>query len=187
MANPWVTAGRVQAGAEAFTVTGLTNGVTYEFQALTVDTSGNKSTGGTIVEATPIAITPTVEVGFVDTTPRTRLQLLYEGQAFEDVVMNENHFVLDLLANLYVIDHDLTDQPASPTDGDCYWLPMSPAATGDTWDGLAEVLVFYFGGWRALVPFVGLPAWFGSLGLLAVWSGSAWKKYDGTDWSTDAF
>lgn len=54
-AGPWVLAGEALAGEESFVVPGLENDVSYDLRADTVDTTGNVTTGTTIVSATPQA------------------------------------------------------------------------------------------------------------------------------------
>ena len=54
-AGPWQTWGEVDDGVQVATITGLTNGVSYDVRAITSDTSGNESSGSTPVSDAPEA------------------------------------------------------------------------------------------------------------------------------------
>lgn len=54
-AGAWSLAGEALKGAQQLEVTGLLNGVSYDVQLKTVDTSDNESTGSTIISGTPAA------------------------------------------------------------------------------------------------------------------------------------
>ncbi len=68
--DPWTTwPAEVPHPAASVAITGLTNGVPYEFCMTAVDSSGNESIDGAIVEATPAEAAATVHV------PRGRLRV----------------------------------------------------------------------------------------------------------------
>jgi hypothetical protein len=52
-AGAWYLAGEVDAGVRELVISGLSNGVVYDVQAFTVDTTGNVSAGGDIISGTP--------------------------------------------------------------------------------------------------------------------------------------
>jgi len=54
-AGPWIYWGEVDEGVESEVVTGLANGVGYDFQIFTLDDSGNVSSGSSALSATPAA------------------------------------------------------------------------------------------------------------------------------------
>ncbi len=65
-AGPWIKAADVAKGFQAYQITGLNNGTSYDVKLHAVDQSGNASTG-----TTPVAGTPAV--GAVATALRSRL------------------------------------------------------------------------------------------------------------------
>lgn len=54
-AGPWILAGEVNAGVKELYLSGLTNGISYDVYAQTVDLSGNVSTGCAAESQTPVA------------------------------------------------------------------------------------------------------------------------------------
>jgi hypothetical protein len=56
-AGPWIFSGTAPAGHETLIIGGLMNDVEYEAQLFTVDDSGNKSAGSSLISGTPTGVT----------------------------------------------------------------------------------------------------------------------------------
>lgn len=108
-------------------------------------------------------------------TPRLKLPLMTGSQAQKHVTHNEAITVLDLLNGVIpVLDRDLSAPPGGDVDGAVYIL--GAAGTGD-WDGFDEhdLALMIDGGWRRVLPSVGMLAAIADEGALLVWfNGSAW-------------
>ncbi len=92
-----------------------------------------------------------------DTTPILSLPLLLPAQAQKHVTHNEALLLLDVLAQLVVIDRSRTAPPVSPVEGDVHIV--APLATGD-WAGQSGRLATWWqGGWTFLAPRDGWRAW----------------------------
>ncbi len=107
-----------------------------------------------------------------DTTTYLLLPYILAAQAQKHVTHNEALRILDGLAQLSVLDRDLTAPPGSPADGDRYIVVSG--ATGDWvgWD--LNVALWMDGAWLRLPPRTGWRAWIEYEGLLLVYDGAGW-------------
>lgn len=87
---------------------------------------------------------------------RHTFPFLEVSQAQKELTHNEALRIIDVLANMLVIDRDLTAPPGSPVNGDTYIVAGSPTGA---WVGQAGKIAFYYGGWSFITPFEGLTAW----------------------------
>ncbi len=92
-----------------------------------------------------------------DTTPILSLPLILPAQAQKHVTHNEALLLLDVLAQLVVLDRSRTAPPLSPVEGDVHIV--AAGATGD-WAGQSGRLATWWqGGWTFLAPRDGWRAW----------------------------
>lgn len=106
-------------------------------------------------------------------TPNLQLPYIAASQAQKHVTHNEALRVIDALAQLAVIDRDLTSPPDEPEEGDRYIVAADP--TGG-WAGRAnQIAAWIDGAWQFSAPRPGWLAWVLDEGILAVWDGSAWN------------
>lgn len=91
------------------------------------------------------------------TTPLFGLPEWEQGQAQPHVTVNTALRIIDCLAQLIIIDRDLTTPPGSPNEGDCY-IPAS-GATDDWADHDEEVAMYIGGAWVFRTPLVGWKAY----------------------------
>lgn len=114
-------------------------------------------------------------------TSSTHLKLPYilPGQAQKHITHNEAIAALDTLAQLAVLDRDLSAPPMSPATGARYIVGAAP--TGD-WTGKADQIAAWDGAaWRFHVPEPGWLAFVLDENGLLVWSGTAWLPTLGLD------
>lgn len=105
-------------------------------------------------------------------TPNLGMALLEPAQAQKHVTVNEALLRLDALAQLTVIDRDLTAPPGSPVDGDTYIV--ASGATG-TWAGQDDKLaVLFSGAWVFFTPKTGWKAFIVDESIDSYWNGSSW-------------
>ena len=105
-------------------------------------------------------------------TPNLGIALLEPAQAQKHVTVNEGFQRLDALAQLTVIDRDLTAPPGSPVDGDTYIVGAS--ATG-TWAGQDDKLaVLFSGAWVFFTPKTGWKAFIVDESIDSYWNGTSW-------------
>jgi len=106
------------------------------------------------------------------------------SQAQKHVTHNEAIRALDILAQISVLDRDLSAPPASPQEGDCYLV--ASGATGD-WDGRDNAIAgFQDGAWSLHDPVEGCLAWVADEQLLVVWTSGAWTEMAGGDGQFDS-
>lgn len=107
-----------------------------------------------------------------DTTAHLALPFIMAAQAQKHVTHNEALRLLDGIVQLAVLDRDLTDPPANPTEGARH-IP-APGATGvwAGWDG--SIAYWIDGAWMRILPAPGWLAWVEDEAQLVVWTGSAW-------------
>lgn len=106
-----------------------------------------------------------------DTTPRLGLGELIAAQSQKHVTVNEALLQLDALHDCYLISMALATPPASPADGDCYYVPSGAT---DAWAKYTGKLAFCIDrGWRYIAPFRGLRAYNAADGKLYFYTGSA--------------
>jgi hypothetical protein len=102
---------------------------------------------------------------------RFALPLILPGQAQKEVYHNEALAIIDAISHAAVEDL-LSGPPASPEPGQC-WI-VGEAAT-DAWaEHESEVAVWTAGGWRFVVPVVGISVWDKSVGYARAWTGAGW-------------
>ncbi len=107
-----------------------------------------------------------------ETTAHLALPFVMAAQAQKHVTMNEALRLLDGIVQLAVLDHDLTDPPPSPAEGDRH-IPAS-GATG-AWAGWAGSIAYWIdGAWMRILPTPGWLAWIEAEARLVVWTGSVW-------------
>lgn len=82
-------------------------------------------------------------------TPILEIMQLDENQNSAEITVNEALLRIDRLAQLSVLDRDLTSPPGSPSEGVAYIVPTG--ATG-SWAGADGMIAFYYGGWRYVRP-----------------------------------
>lgn len=105
-------------------------------------------------------------------TPNLGIALLEAAQAQKHVTVNEAFQRLDALAQLTVIDRDLTAPPGSPVDGDTYIV--GPSATG-TWAGQdGKLAVLFSGAWVFFTPKTGWKAFIVDESIDSYWNGTIW-------------
>lgn len=84
---------------------------------------------------------------------------LAESQSLKYLTHNLALRVLDALVQASVIDKDLSDAPALPSDGDCYIVGPSPSS-GDDWDGHESEIAYYRSStWVFITPQEGFRVW----------------------------
>ncbi len=110
-----------------------------------------------------------------DATPRWGLTYMVAGQTHKHVTVNEALRSIDSLANPRVLDRDLTDPPANPSEGDSY-LPASPA-TGDWAGHEGAIVTFQDGAWAVTTPPDGTVVWVVDEKAALVRDGGAWSPF----------
>lgn len=78
-----------------------------------------------------------------------------------------------LLANLAVLDRDLTAPPGSPSDGDVYIVGSPATGAWAGWEG--SVTVYESGGWHFHSPDIGLRAFIIDENVLSVYKTTGWS------------
>lgn len=109
-----------------------------------------------------------------DETPRWTLPLLAVGQAQKEVTHNEALALLDLVVHPCVEAVGVNMPPAAPLVGQAWIVGDQPS--GD-WVGRAEMLAGWTGGgWRFLVPRIGLSVWSRADDCRCDWDGWRWQR-----------
>lgn len=109
-----------------------------------------------------------------DHTPRLALPYLHVAQAQKEVTHNEALQRLDMCVQP-VVEDMLASPPASPSDGACWLVSLSPVGA---WSGHAGAIAQWTqGGWRYVEPFDGLQVWQRATGLML--------RHNGGNWSAD--
>ncbi|MDZ3830331.1 MAG: DUF2793 domain-containing protein [Sphingopyxis sp.] len=107
------------------------------------------------------------------TTPRFALPLLAVAQAQKEVTHNEALSMIDALVQTVVEAGPLDAPPAAPAAGQC-WI-VGGAPTG-AWSGQAAALAIWTaGGWRFVVPRIGMRAVRASDGAIQRFGGGGWN------------
>jgi len=110
-------------------------------------------------------------------TPKIGLPTIASAQAQKHVTMNESLYRIDTLVQLSVLDKDLSDPPASPTEGDAYIVGAS--ATG-AWAGQENnVAAFTTGIWFFHVPRNGWVAWVSDENAQYLFDDGSWSQVAG--------
>jgi hypothetical protein len=100
-----------------------------------------------------------LEYFMLETTSRFALPLLASGQAQKEITHNEALVALDALLHGALESRTLATPPENPVPGSLWLLPSTPALSGE-WAGHAGQLALATqGGWRFVVPQVGMLLW----------------------------
>lgn len=114
-------------------------------------------------------------------TSRLGLPLIVAGQAQKEVAHNEALALIDGCVAPCVEQRALASPPTSPVAGRCY---LVAAGASGPWAGRTDQLAIATdGGWRFVVPLVGMRAWIASEDIEAVFRGGAWELW-GRLWRT---
>ncbi|WP_417414523.1 DUF2793 domain-containing protein [Hoeflea sp.] len=109
----------------------------------------------------------------MDNTPKLALPYIMPDQALKHVTHNQALQSLDVIAQLSVVDRDLTSPPVSPGEGDCYLV--AAGASGD-WIGKDNLIAaFQNGDWEFFTPQQGWRCWVADEEVLVVWNGTLWN------------
>lgn len=108
----------------------------------------------------------------MDSTPNLNLPYIMAAQAQKHVTHNEAIRSLDALVHLAVKDRNLTQPPASPTNGDRYLIATN--ATGP-WVGHDDALAAYQdGAWIYYTPREGWLCWVEDENITIAFDGTQW-------------
>ena len=106
-------------------------------------------------------------------TPRWSLPLLAAGQAQKEMTHNEALSLLDLVVHPCVEAVGANVPPGDPLPGQAWIIGDQPE--GD-WTGRAAMLAGWTdGGWRFLLPRIGLSVWSRSDDCRCDWDGNQWR------------
>ncbi len=106
-------------------------------------------------------------------TPRWMLPMLAAGQAQKELTHNEALSLLDLIVQPCVEAVGVNAPPASPLPGQAWIVGDRP---DDIWTGRAGMMAGWTeGGWRFLVPRVGLSVWSRADDCRCEWDGNQWR------------
>jgi len=108
-------------------------------------------------------------------TAQFDLPFLTASQAQKHVTVNEALRVLDAVAQLSVLDRDLTVPPVSPSEGDRYIVATGATGAWSGWDG--NIAAWLDGAWLRLVPVPGWVVWVEDESELVVRKGGAWEQF----------
>ncbi|MEC7797347.1 MAG: DUF2793 domain-containing protein, partial [Pseudomonadota bacterium] len=110
-----------------------------------------------------------------DFTARLGLPYLAAGQMQKHVTLNAALSRLDALVQTAVISRSVSNQPATPADGDLYILPQAPV--GPAWSGrpAGALMRFEAGGWTEVAAPAGLIALVLDAGVIVVRSAAGWQ------------
>ncbi|HRK17679.1 MAG TPA: DUF2793 domain-containing protein [Hyphomicrobiaceae bacterium] len=108
-------------------------------------------------------------------TPNLSLPYLAAGQSQKHVTHNEALRALDALAQIAVLDRNLTAPPPSPVDGARY-IVASPA-TGSFAGHAGSIAAWQDGAWMFYPPRAGWLVWVEDEQLLVVHDGTTWQPF----------
>ena len=97
---------------------------------------------------------------------------MVQNQASKYLTHNQANHRLAVMAQICVIDRDLTAPPGGESNGDVY-IPKA-TATG-AWAGKENQIAIYDNGWIFLVPVEGWRAYVQDENIDIIYDGSAWK------------
>ena len=109
-------------------------------------------------------------------TSQFQLPLIASSQAQKSITVNEALSVLDAVAQLRLTSSSLSAPPASPLDGEAFFV--REAATGDWYGQEGDIAIGANGGWRFVTPKAGWNAFNVETGTSQI--------FDGTDWQDAA-
>ncbi|OLP44209.1 DUF2793 domain-containing protein [Rhizobium oryziradicis] len=108
-----------------------------------------------------------------DTTPRLALPYILPSQAQKHVTHNEALAILDAATQLVITD-SLAAPPATPANGQCFWLLANATDAWTNHDGM--IAVWQDGAWLFMTPQIGWMAFFRSSSTLLTYNGSGWRE-----------
>jgi Protein of unknown function (DUF2793) len=108
-----------------------------------------------------------------DITSRYALPLLASGQAQKEITHNEALLLIDALAHPAIESRSLTSAPLNPQPGQI-WL-VADNATGDWIGKSAQLALWTTGGWRFIVPKLGMVIWSKPDGFFILFTGTVWQ------------
>lgn len=95
-------------------------------------------------------------------TPRINLPQMADGEGSGYVTFNELTQILDALLNVVVQSATVTDPPASPLGGQCWYVPVGGSGV---WVGQDKLIAQWYGGaWAYHSLPVGTYVWVGDSG-----------------------
>lgn len=107
-----------------------------------------------------------------ETTARFALPLLQAGQAQKEIDHNEAIALIDGVLHPLVQSIGSAEPPASPAVGQAWAIGTAPAGG---WAGKAGMLALRTsGGWRFVVPPIGMTVWNAAEDRPARWDGATW-------------
>jgi hypothetical protein len=109
----------------------------------------------------------------MELTPRLALPTLIPGQAQKEFFHNEALQLLDCIVAAAIEEPARNDPPLSPSAGQTYLIGTSP--TGEWTDYPDHLAAFGAGGWRFVVPVVGLRVIEKSSGTVAAYGAAGWE------------
>jgi hypothetical protein len=114
-----------------------------------------------------------------ESTPRLQLPFIMAAQAQKHVTHNESLRTLDALVQLAVADKDLSDPPATPSEGEAYIVASGAHGAWEPHAG--HIAIFQDGAWAFHAPREGWLAWVADEDKLYVFNGASWAPVTGTD------
>lgn len=108
-----------------------------------------------------------------DTTPRLALPYILPSQAQKHVTHNEALAILDAVTQLVIAD-SLATPPATPANGQCFWLLANATDAWANHDGM--IAVWQDGAWLFMTPQIGWLAFFRASSKLLTYNGSGWSE-----------
>lgn len=108
-------------------------------------------------------------------TAQFDLPFLTASQAQKHVTVNEALRVLDSVAQLSVLDRDLTAPPVSPSEGDRYIVASGATGAWSGWDD--NIAAYLDGAWLRLVPVAGWVVWVEDESEMVVRKGGSWEQF----------
>ena len=107
-----------------------------------------------------------------DSTARFALPLLQAGQAQKELYHNDALALIDLAVAAGVVSIGLNTPPSAPATGACWIIGASPSGA---WAGAANALAGWTGGgWRFVVPPVGMTVWSEADQVFARFTATGW-------------
>jgi Protein of unknown function (DUF2793) len=108
-----------------------------------------------------------------DQTPRFALPFILPGQAQKELFHNEALVLVDALIDAAVEEGPRSDPPPSPQAGQC-WIVAAGAMAA--WSGHDQSLATWTeGGWRFVVPTIGMSVWDKAASVPRRWDASGWS------------
>jgi hypothetical protein len=107
-----------------------------------------------------------------EASPRFQLPFIVPGQAQKELFHNEALLRVDALLHAAVEAVALPTPPVAPAEGQCWTVGAAPSGA---WAGREnQVAMWSEGGWRFVVPAIGMVLWDKAAGVSVRWTGSGW-------------